>query len=192
MKYLLCLLVVIVSLTQSGTSIPVAGQSPCNCRAGEPNKEVNRLQTVIRDESARTSDPERVFKAIEQLGDLKAVEAVDELTKLLSFKREIKDEDVGGIVTEYRRYPAVAALYKIGECSLPALVRVIENEPGNSIESKNAYFTMLILDRENSANSAKCLRGAARKAATREGFERLIKAAEKLEAHRRKVQPPPN
>jgi hypothetical protein len=58
-------------------------------RAGSSGREkrVQKLLATIRDASLRETDPDRVFEAIDELGDMRAVEAVDDLVGLLTLRR---------------------------------------------------------------------------------------------------------
>ena len=65
-------------------------------------------------------------------------------------------------VTEY--YPAAGALFEIGKPSVPALLRLIANTPKESIESKNAHTTIMIIYRDDPAEGVSVFRKALAKA----------------------------
>jgi hypothetical protein len=43
--------------------------------------------TILRNEQLRESEPDRVTKAIEKLGDMRSIVAIADLVKVLTFKR---------------------------------------------------------------------------------------------------------
>jgi hypothetical protein len=122
------------------------------------NDEIAYLLQVIRDTSLRKNDPAKVVDAIQKLGSLRAVEATPDLVGLLTFQRRFAWETKDGSqeiqpITTANRYPAVGALFQIGEPALPALLGVIENSPQDTVESRNATETIMYIFRE------KCLDG---------------------------------
>lgn len=152
-----------------------------NDKAAERAAKIARLRSVLRDEGLRSADPERVHKAIEELGREKAAEAIPELVQLLTFERQV-DTSAGDfhIITLSERYPAAGALYQIGEDALPALVQVIETEGEESVASQTALYDInAILIRKNPADAVSFLEGAAARAASPEAALRLSKAADK-------------
>jgi hypothetical protein len=164
-------------------------------RAGSSGREkrVQKLLATIRDASLRETDPDRVFEAIDELGDMRAVEAVDDLVGLLTLRRsfpwekdptqpidqEAADIGAGG------RYPAVRALRNIGPASVPALVRVIEAHDPKSLEVRNAMAVILTVSANARPKYVAYLRRAAALATSAEASERLKGAAEELEHSKR-------
>lgn len=156
--------------------------------------EVSTLISVLRDSRLRQDDPERVIKAIERLGDLKAAAAVDDLIQLIAFRRTFSWERNGGSILELQpitpgnRYPAVSALFQIGKPALPALVKVIEGSESNSLENQNATYAVQSIFRDNLREGVKYLREAATQSFTRLMAQRLSTAARRIEVLSRKVE----
>src|SRR5437016_8594867 len=58
----------------------------------DEDREIARLLKIIRNEQLRTDDPDQVGAAIATLGELRATVAVDDLIKLITFKRTFPQE----------------------------------------------------------------------------------------------------
>ena len=160
-----------VSDSRPPTISEVAGQS----------SEIEELLKTVRNKTLMQTDPERLVKAIERLGQLRALTAIDDLSQLLTFKRTFKGEEIGIFVHLYspeERYPAIRALRAIGEPALPALVRVIETNETGSRASENAAYTVGSIFRDEPAREVNYLSEAAATASTPEGKNRLLKAVE--------------
>ena len=151
-------------------------------------EEIRELLELIRDKELRKVDPDRVIKAIQRLGKMRATEAIDDLIRLLKFRNEKLSsteviQDVVIVmkqpVTTGGRYPASRALAHIGKPSLPALLRVIERHGIDSLESKNATFAVRSIYRGKPSAASTYLKAAGAKASTPLGAERLLKASEK-------------
>lgn len=157
-------------------------------------EEITRLILILGDQKLRESDPDRIIKAIQRLGELKATVAVDDLVGLLTFKQTFKWERDDGIVHEIQpitpgnRYPAVSALFQIGKPALPALVSVIERNEPHSPESSNAVYAVLAIFRENLPQGVKYLRKAAAKSFTSLMAQRLLTAAEHIDGLAKKLE----
>jgi hypothetical protein len=181
--------------SQSSTSQPVTEQKPqsVTVQVIQPNKEVRDVQTlltVIRDEHLRENDPERVTKAIETLGELRAAEASEDLAHLLTFKGKFeggKNQTSPGVLTHLTPpgglYPATTALFQIGKPALPALVRVIEEHEKNSLASVNATDTIVLIFRDRPGGAIEYLKEAASKSTAPGGSQRLYEAAEQAMTH---------
>lgn len=140
-------------------------------------KEVKELLTTIRDEQLRQNNPERVIQAITQLGERRGVEASDDLTQLLTFKRSL-ESDVTQIRSHFDDlYPARSALFLIGKPSLPALIKAIESHESDSLASENAINTIMAIYQDSPSEGVEHLREAS-KSSSPEGSQRLLKAAE--------------
>jgi len=156
-------------------------------------EELSRLTAIVRDGRLQASDPDRVVQAIERLGEMKAVEAVDDLVRLLSFRKWFPWENdpnqpkvVEGLgITDRQRYPAILALIQIGPLSLPALIKVIETHEPGSLETRNAMEVIIQLSHYDRPPYVRKLKDAAAKASSPEAAERLRKAAEALKGSKR-------
>jgi hypothetical protein len=147
------------------------------------------LISALRDVRLRETDPDRVIEAINQLGAMRAIKAVNDLTNLLTFKAsfwwEHGDPTVINeihLVSTAERYPAVGALVKIGEPALPALSRVIQTNDTNSLETSNASWCVVQLFRDNLPGAVAYLRSEEARARSSIARTRLRNAANKEEA----------
>ena len=101
-KYKLVTLLIVVFLmfveTGWAKTIPKSSQN---------SKEVQQLLVILRNQRLQQDSPDKVVDAIKKVGQLKAVEAIDDLVKLITFNPAAEGEKVSGIVTERsRRYPS--------------------------------------------------------------------------------------
>jgi hypothetical protein len=175
----------------AGAQSPVQ-QNPCARAERDLSEKVRRrmeiecLMPKLRDEGLRRSDPEQVFKVMRRLGELRAVEAVSDLTALLALKRVFDwetPENAGRtgieetVITPANRYPAVDALISIGRPALPALVGVIEGSETGSTESENAVYSVFMILEARPSKASDFLRRAASHAHSREARARLLAAS---------------
>lgn len=150
------------------------------------NEEVERLLTIVRDERLRQSEPDRVAQAIKRLGELKSTGAINDLIRLLIFKRTFEWEACDMIneihlTTASERYPAVGALIEIGKPSLPALIDVIGAHDSNSLESRNAWEAVMIVFRDTPTRAVTLLRKAAAKSPSPQSAQRVSYAGDKAD-----------
>jgi hypothetical protein len=150
------------------------------------DQEIARLLKIIRNEQLRIEDPEKVGAAIATLGELRAEAAVDDLIKLITFKRTFPQDNVpNGIIVEFHtilrdgRYPAVGSLFAIGKPSLLPLVNLISDYDSKSLESVNALTAVMLIFREEPQAGVQYLKDAAEKASYPLQRQRLLSAAEK-------------
>lgn len=176
------------SASQPRDKEPQQSASVVNAEARSANnQDVERLLAIIRDERLRGSDPERVTKAIERLGEIRAIAAIDDLAQLLSFRGSFDWEksQVPGVLNHLvlpsDLYPATTALFQIGKPSLPALIKAIETHESGSLTSKNAVDTTILIHREKPLKGIAYLRQAAAEASTPEASKRLSEAAKQIE-----------
>ena len=150
------------------------------------DQEIARLLKIIRNEQLRIEDPEKVGAAIATLGELRATAAIDDLIKLITFRRTFsQDNEPNGIINEFRtitrdgRYPAVGSLFEIGKPSLLPLVTLISDNDTKSLESVNALTAVMLIFREDPPAGVQYLKDAAEKASYPLQRQRLLSAAEK-------------
>ena len=158
-----------------------SGKNVQSDKAAERAAKIVELRSVLHNEQLRKAEPERVYKAMEELGREKADEAIPELIQLLTFEKQL-GPDLGDfrITTPSARYPAVSALYEIGESALPALIEVIETQDEDSVASQNALYSInAILVRKSPADAINFLEGAAARSTSTKAALRLSKAADK-------------
>jgi len=152
----------------------------------DTDHEIARLLKIIRNEQLRTDDPEKVGAAITTLGELRATVAVDDLIKLITFRRTFpQDNQTGIVINEYHpmtrdgRYPAVGSLFEIGKPSLLPLVRLISDYDPKSLESENALDAVILIFRDERQAGVQYLKDAAEKSSSHLERERLLTAAER-------------
>src|SRR5262249_19097521 len=120
-----------------------------------------------------------------RLGQMRAFEAIDDLTALLAFSPrfpgEVLDPD-GAPLNEFQmeRYPAVGALFEIGRPALPALVRTIEANRVDSLEGQNALRSIQNIFREDLNEGARFLEHAAEASSNEYSKQDLRQAAARL------------
>lgn len=150
------------------------------------DQESMQLLTILRDKQIQEREPERVAKVIERLGEIKSVEAIDDLVQHLTFSRNIQQEKIGDVVvgerfiTLFGRYPAAGALFQIGKPALPALIKVIGAEETGSLAGENAIHTVTQIFRDSPAEGVSYLKDAAANASTAQAARRLSDAAERV------------
>jgi hypothetical protein len=153
--------------------------------ASQRGDEIAKLLAVLRDAEVRKMHPEQVVSAIQRLGEMRAVEAIDDLVGLLTFARRFEWERDDAIIeiqpiTPGNRYPASEALFEIGRPALPALVKVIELNKLDSLPGQNALFAIRNIFRENLSEGVKYLKSAAEASATPDSAQNLSRAAGSL------------
>jgi len=152
--------------------------------SGEAGK-IKELLLILRDKQMQQSQPDRVIGAIKQLGELKSADSIDDLIALITFRQKFDWEDInqGGIVysqpphliSALEHYPAAGALFRIGKPSIPALIKLIESNPADSLESLNAHTTIMIIFRDNPREGVRVLRKALAKATSQDLLKDSLK-----------------
>ena len=155
------------------------------------DERLSRLLLIVRDESVREKEPQRLAKAIVQLGEMKAAVAIPDLVRLLDFQRHFGWEHVKinghdaineiTLITNAKRYPAIGTLFEIGRPALPALVEAISVEETDSLASENAIETVVSILREHPEEGVALLRRAAASAKSPQASQNLLAAALKVE-----------
>ncbi len=163
------------------SSRPNTGDEPSAPTVEDPRR-------VLRDPDLLRRDPDRVVKAMQQLGERRAVEAIPELTTLLGFRywydwEKERPIRYGGrhYIFIGSRYPATSALFQIGKPALPALLKVVETHHFDAIESRNARYTIRVIFRDEPPQADMFFKEAAAKASTDEAKQRLLKSIESAE-----------
>ena len=175
-------LLVIASPAFVGKAISVGSVVP-----ERKDDEEKRLLAIIRDKEAQESARERCVQAIERLGEIRSVTAVDDLIELITFKRTLRSEenpspiviDREHPVTPLSLYPAAGALFYIGKPARPALLRLIETSDPDSLASQNAVYTLMAIFREDPKAGIRYLQNAGNKAQTLEASKNLLRAVER-------------
>jgi hypothetical protein len=150
------------------------------------NGEISELISMI--EGRPLINKEELHRAVRRLGELKAVDAIPPLVKLLPFRVQPEGESRNDLfVIEYHtinnadRYPAMQALFEIGDESLPSLFDVLETEECGSLRSELAFETVKsIYLKENMSKAADALNTRAAKSQSIEGRVCLESASRRM------------
>lgn len=142
------------------------------------------LLDFVRDKESQDKDREGVAQAIERLGEMRSYAAIDDLVKLITFRRTLRSNegtqptviDKEHPVTPLSVYPATGALFHIGRPALPALMKLIETSEPNSLASQNAVYTLMAIFREDPEAGVQYLQDAADQAPTLEASKKLLRA----------------
>ncbi len=178
------LVIALALVSIGGTVMQDAKQRP-----DAQDEKVSQLIVILSDQKMRQDKPQHVIQAINQLGQMRSIAAIDSLVRLLTLRQDFEwEKPVDHVVLKRHpisvdgRYPAVGALIQIGKPSLPALAKVIETEEINSLASENAIYAVGIIFRDTPSAAVEYLREAATKASTPEAAKRLSNAAEKMKS----------
>lgn len=162
-----------------GAAEPLLAEQVC------PEKTIGPLLEVLRDKDLQQTDPNRVWRAIHEVGQLRCPEAIDDLIALLTFRSSYGQGEsrviLMGVYTG-NRYPATNALAEIGKAALPALIKAIEMNDEGALISKNARYTARAIIHDERPVVDKFFKDAATKAPTAEAKRRLLKALETADA----------
>jgi len=177
MKAALTILALCIVLAMGMKGVVAQGQDPYT------DQEIARLLKIIRNEKLRIEDPEKVGAAIVTLGELRATVAVDDLIKLITFRRTFPQDNEPNnefrTITRSGRYPAVGSLFEIGKPSLVPLVTLISDYDPESLESENALTAVILIFRDEPEAGVQYLKDAAEKASYPLQRQRLLSAAER-------------
>ena len=150
---------------------------------GTLQDEEKRLLSILRDRQAQENDPDSLVTAIDRLGGMRSVSAIDDLINLITLKRRLPEQALGSPVQmglprgTLSGDPAAEALFHIGEPALPALVAVIEASDPLALESQNAFYTLVAIFREDPEAGVEYLEKAAHQARSKERANNLLRAA---------------
>lgn len=175
-------LTLLFAMLSSSASTMALMQMSSDSQSESRKAEIQRLRQIIRDEQIQQQDPEQVDKAMRRLGELKAVEAIDDLIALLAFKYPKGSRTVGSHYGD--GYGAKSALYQIGKPALPVLVRALADNDINSIEFKNARLAVMNIFRDDLPAGSQYLREQARQASSSVAEARLWAAAQWIDDFR--------
>lgn len=154
----------------------------------QDSDETQKLIKILTD---KKESADVILATIETLGNMKANEAIPILTEYLDYEKicnrnppkYVEGVEIDGTEIGPRRtcgsYPATSALIQIGKPSLPALVKVIEEEKSESLKSQNALYTIQQIFVEDLSEGVKYLEDAMNISATQMGKQRLLVAVEK-------------
>lgn len=157
----------------------------------QPREEKQELIDTLADEKLRTSNPDKLKETIEKVGQKKIVEAIPQLINLLDFRYKYFWEGTGvgfKIIPEGGDRPAVGALISIGKPTLPALVKVIETEDEDSLNSKNALIVIQTIFFDEQPKGIEFLKKLTLESDNSTKHLRLLKALQKTEELWSKIQ----
>lgn len=153
------------------------------------NNSVDELQDLIDLLSDKQGVSSTVkLEAIEKLGMISDERAIHVLIEHIGLERKFKprQKPYPGTLDHWddpkpipTRFPAVAALFKIGKASVPALLKLIEDNPDDAVESQNALFTVHLIFRDDLSKAVERLIVAFNNSITYEKQSRLSIALEK-------------
>ncbi|MGH9764297.1 MAG: hypothetical protein ACREDR_26605 [Blastocatellia bacterium] len=144
-----------------------------------PTAEEGELIAKLWDARLLKADPAQVWQAVERLGQMRSLAAIEDLARLLALRRSFEGERTDEAVSEIslitigQRYPAVGALTAIGLPALPALVMAIEKHPTGSVEADNATGAIFMIFRDDPAGALKFLKKAKTASPSRKAAQRL-------------------
>src|SRR6266849_2644471 len=180
------LLLALSAATNVMTAQSPPAQSPDN-PTSRRSEEIAKLLAVLRDPDLRKTHPEQVVSAIQRLGEVRAIEAVDDLIELLTFARKFDWESPDNkmiveiqVIHTGNRYPATSALFQIGRPALPALVKVIELDGLGPLRGQNAMFAIQGIFSDDLSEGVKYLEQLAQASANPDSAQHLMQAAAQL------------
>jgi len=103
---------------------------------------IQNAVAVIGNPEYLSNDQACVVAAIRYLGVHRVKSAIPRLVELLSYRVE-PEEPLQSKPTVGRIYPAMGALFQIGNDALPSLIKVIADRDNEDVSSKNALFTLM-------------------------------------------------
>lgn len=105
------------------------------------------LVLLIRNSTANSTSTQCFFAAFDKLSSLPSEQSIPALVQLLGVKRALTPSEQEGAFfvreTPYNFYPAVKALFNIGESTQGAVVDYIVHDPaGDQVAWKNAVYLL--------------------------------------------------
>ncbi|MCI0350764.1 MAG: hypothetical protein L0Z53_15170, partial [Acidobacteriales bacterium] len=175
--------VLMASMILPGALAQAGGvQEPEIAQCGARKDRIATLISIVKDRELLKNDPERVEAAIQQLGELRAEEAIDPLISMLDYEAyKFRRKDQWFITASgEREYPVVYALASIGRPAVPAIVRLLEKTEPETRLAVNARQTLILLFGDNPGEGIDLVEAAARKSETAQGSLRLRAAVDEL------------
>ena len=131
----------------------------------ERDREINSWLKVLQDPSSRNMDPEKLARAIERLGQLKAISAIDEIVKFLDFRRPGAESGpfLSTLPAQSTTYPAIGALEEFRDEALSSLALVIVDETAVQLSRENAIHAVTLIFRYRPSEGAYFMDNLARR-----------------------------
>jgi len=176
-------IVIEIALSQNETTTDPKAAKMKALTAGDSDDEVQKLIVVLR--NAELGTPESKVDAIQRLGLIGDSRAVPILIAYIDFERKFEErqkstkasvdhwDEPRSVAT---RFPAITALYQIGNASVPALIELIEDNPADMIKSQNALFTIHFIFRDDLSEAIYRLESGAKSQNNEEKRKRLLTA----------------
>lgn len=165
-----------VGLVLYTAGIPVLAQV---CEADLLQSPAKSL-TLLREQQDSRQEPKCIQMAIYGVRGTRSPEAIEVLLKYLDFRRSSTPEEQfirRHLITVAETYPAVDALYGMGDNAVPKIVSFIAGGPTNDISRTNALISMMQIYREREPVAILRLRSEAGKTKDSSRQENLNKAA---------------
>lgn len=147
------------------------------------NDEVQKYIELLSQTPAPSTT--EMVEALHKLGSIGDKRAIPILIKNIAFERQFdKKPRVDPSVTDHWddpkslawRFPSITALFQIGETAIPALITVIETKRIDSVESRNALYTIQFIFRDDLSEAIRVFKAAASRASTAEARKSLFDA----------------
>ena len=110
---------------------------------------------------ARTADPECVTRAIGRLGEFRSPLGTAVLVDLLDFRRPDSEVERLHAFDMHDRFPAVPALFGVGNPAVPALLLKLENVKTSPTARSNGIRAIAFIYRESPPEAVKIMKKAA-------------------------------
>lgn len=164
----------VVFLTLSLFCAEGAAQEECRLVTQSTADRANfRYADLVKPSLTILEHPEKVrasssclIAAMFNLGRAKDPAAIPILVKWLTW--EHKERNTYRLGTLSSKYPAIGALYDIGEPTIPALLEVIGARSPSDVVSQNALFVLMSIHRNKPQEGIKRLREASLKRSAKE------------------------
>ena len=135
---------------------------------------------LLREQQDTRQEPKCIQMAIYGIRGTKSPQAIEVLVKYLDFRRPSTPEEQfirRHLITVAETYPAVDALYGMGNRAIPRIVSFISAGPPNDISRTNALVAMMQIYRGREPEAILRLKSEAAKTTDSSRQEQLNKAA---------------
>ena len=159
-------------------------QQPVISEPCEAAREEEYLR-ALRNQDLKSTEPEWFVHSIECLGKLESIAAVNPLIELLGFRRSFWWDGTGIVKIRLPtdRYPAGAALARIGKPALPSVIRAITASDPASTEYEVLFYVLLTVFHYEREEGLSFIKKAGIAARTEEETEHLLELARRYAAH---------
>lgn len=174
--------IIVTTLSLMLVSSPVLASDTCEALTSASAEEAVKAL-----DSGQLKTAECAMTAFQLIHGLPSQDAIPILIRLLGYKRPLREAERQGFLKHGplpdTMYPAVKSLYQIGTSAEPALIEVIaQTEDKNSIEYKNALYTLRLIRHFDVVPTIRLLRKRSLSLAGTPAATRLESAAVYLQA----------